>query len=698
MKLEIDVHAKKWVAFALLSILVLLIYSNTFQASWHLDDTANIHSNPRIKITNLKPVTLYQTFFASRDGGLYLGKKLYRPLSCLTLALNWYWGKDNVLGYHVVNTAIHILTAFFLFLAVRNLLRSPNLKGKFAESGYFIALLEAALWAINPIQTQAVTYIIQRMASLAAMFYILGIYFYLRGRLSEIRKNQIIMYLCCGASFLLASASKENAITLPLALIVVDIIFFQDLTRPQTRKFLLWGSLIGGVCVAVLGFILFYHGAFASVFSKYSARYFTMSERLMTEPRIVIFYISQIFYPIPSRLSITHDFDISTTLFQPWTTLPAIIIILLLVATGILLMRKSPILSFSILFFFLNHLIESTVLPIELMFEHRNYLPSLFLFLPVAVGIKMLFDYYQKEKRGMYLICVSSFIIVIMALGMGTYIRNLAWATEKTLWEDAMNKAPGMSRPRQNLAWGYYEKINNHEEALRLYEQALDLKDPNPTYSTILAYTNMANIYLKQQKHQKAIEYCQRALNIYPNYIQALKVLTFANLKAGKWEDAAKSAESLYIKHYTNPELIFILSFSLLKVNKYEDALGYLKKLVRREPKNAKLYYNIGVALSKMQKYERAEWFLKTAGQLAPNDILTTFYLIENSLMAADYAGVERYLDRLFQIHSLKDITTFAKGLDETALKISFTPELLAPLIANRIKAKIEELEQLAGT
>ena len=217
-----NLNGKKWIVFALLFILILLTYSNTFRASWHFDDIANINKNPRIKINNLQPATLYQTFIASRDGGLYLGKKVYRPVACLTLALNWYVGQDNVFGYHVVNICIHMITAFLLFLTILCLFRTPRLKGEYSGSEYFIALLAATLWAINPIQTQAVTYIVQRMASLAAMFYILSIYFYLRGRLSDFRKNQVLLYFFCGISFLLAIGSKENAVTLPLALIVLE--------------------------------------------------------------------------------------------------------------------------------------------------------------------------------------------------------------------------------------------------------------------------------------------------------------------------------------------------------------------------------------------------------------------------------------------------------------------------------------------
>ena len=693
-----NLSAKKWIAFALLFALVLLIYSNTFNASWHFDDHPNINKNPRIKISNLKPATILQTFIASRDGGLYLGKKVYRPVACLTLALNWYVGQDNVFGYHVVNISIHLITAFFLFLTILNLFYTPRLKGEYSGNEYFVALLAAILWAINPIQTQAVTYIVQRMASMAAMFYILGIYFYLRGRLSEVWKNRIWWYLCCGGSYLLAFGSKENAITLPLALVVLEIIFFQDLSRPKTRRFLLWGLAIGSIGAGVVGFILYSTGSLDSAFKLYNTRYFTPWERLLTQPRVVIFYISQIFYPMPSRLSITHDIVLSSSLFQPWTTLPAILMILSLIAAGILLMKRTPLLSFGILFFFLNHLIESTVLPIELIFEHRNYLPSFFLFLPVAAGIKIFLDYYKKEKRLIYLISVYSLTLMIIGLGLGTYIRNMVWATDKTLWEDAMAKAPGMARPPQNLAWGYHLKAGKFKQAIELYEKALSLKDDNPTYAKISSLANAAGAYHKMQKYDKAIELCRQALDIYPDYRLALRIITFSYLKVGMWEEAVETARRQYAVNYIKPRNMFVLGFCLMKVDKYEEALAYLRKALRRQPNDSKTHYLIGVALSRLQKYQRAEWFLNRAAQLAPGDISVLFYLVENSLKAGDRAGVERYLDRLFMNHSIKNITTLARGIPDSALKIGYTQELLAPLIADRIKTKTDEFEQLAET
>ena len=149
----------------------------------------------------LQPGSLMRTFFTSPDSGGTITERLYRPIPCLTFAINWYFGKDRVFGYHVVNTLVHILTAYLLFLTILNLLKSPNLRNHYQGKEHFVAFLTAVLWAINPVQVQAVTYIVQRMASMAAMFYILSIYFYVKTRQSEYPLGRIFLLLGCAVGF-----------------------------------------------------------------------------------------------------------------------------------------------------------------------------------------------------------------------------------------------------------------------------------------------------------------------------------------------------------------------------------------------------------------------------------------------------------------------------------------------------------------
>ncbi|MDA8404610.1 MAG: hypothetical protein M0Z56_10520, partial [Desulfobacteraceae bacterium] len=171
-------------SFFLLSFLVFIIYSNTFNASWQMDDRPNIVDNPGLRIDNLMPDSLWGTFFANQ------GKThaLFRPLPCLTFALNWYAGRDNPFGYHVVNLGLHIATAWALYLLMMRLLAVlKNSRDKIDSNGSVtsgnVALLAALLWAVNPIQTQAVTYIVQRMAIMETLFYVMGMTAFVQARI-----------------------------------------------------------------------------------------------------------------------------------------------------------------------------------------------------------------------------------------------------------------------------------------------------------------------------------------------------------------------------------------------------------------------------------------------------------------------------------------------------------------------------------
>jgi hypothetical protein len=290
-----------WFAFACLAFLILAIYANTFDASWQLDDKPNIIHNHFLHIEDLRPESLINTFFTQPKNPLETGNKLHRPTANLTFALNWYFGKDAVTGYHAVNLAIHLLTAFLLFLTILNLCRSPNLSDKFDDRAYLIALLTAAMWAVHPIQTQAVTYIVQRMTALAAMFYILGILCYVKCRLSRSSLHRILLLLGCGLAFLFALGSKENTATLPAALLLVEVTCFQDMGRKRARWAFVGGSIVGGLVLIVLSVWLFLPDHPVAFIKNFGYRPFSLAERLLSEPRIVLFYLSLIFYPLPGR-------------------------------------------------------------------------------------------------------------------------------------------------------------------------------------------------------------------------------------------------------------------------------------------------------------------------------------------------------------------------------------------------------------
>ena len=677
-------------AFGLLFFLVFIIYGNTFQASWHLDDYHNITKNPYLKITDLKPESLIQTFYAGFDKGLYPGNKISRPIPCLTFALNWYFGKENLFGYHLVNISIHFLTAFLLFLSILNLFKSPNLINKYQDSCYFIALLSAVLWAVNPIQTQAVTYIVQRMASMAAMFYILGLYLYLKARLTTSHVNRWICYLGCGLGFIFAIASKENAITFPIAVMLVEAIFFRDISQPKTRKLFFIGAIGIGIGILLIGSLLFLQGNPLFFLKGYENRLYTPLQRLMTEPRVVVFYLSQIFYPVPTRLSIEHDIAVSTSLIHPWTTMPAIIIIFALVGFGLLQMRKRPLISFALLFFFLNHAVESTVLNLELIFEHRNYLPSLFVFLPISAGFKWLFDHYRQEKPSMHVMLVSFLTLVIIGFGLGTYIRNMAWATEETLWKDAIRKAPQSSRACHNLAWGYYELSGQFDKALFLYPKCLELTPPSKSNKS-LTWNNMASVYYMRKNFEKAAELWETAFRIYPEVEFLQYRLALALTKSRKFEEALTNLDELLSNRPEHTDYIILKGSVLLEQQRLEQALDYFRKALRQKPYLPEVMKNLGTVFHLMRDYKRAELYFKNAHSLNPQEPVTLLWLAATNLKLKDTADVDRYLDNLFAVISVSKLQLLLETISDPENMISSQRELfiLFPLISAKLSERI---------
>jgi len=526
------------------------------------------------------------------------------------------------------------------------------------------------------------------------MFYILAILLYIKARTAYPLSKRALLFFCCFLSFLLALASKENAATLPLALMLAEAAFFQDLSRPEVRKTFILGFLIGGFFLILLGTI-FMRGNPLLFLEAYNHRPFSLCQRLMTEPRVLVLYLTQIFYPVPTRLSIEHDISISTSLLHPWTTIPSMVIIFALIGLGFSQMKKRPILGFGILFFFLNHVIESSILGLELVFEHRNYLPSLFLFFPIAVGIRWLIDYYSARKRFMYYILISFFTLLLIGLGSGTYIRNMAWATEKTLWEDAMRKAPKSARPSHNLAWGHYEILGHYDRAMELYRKSLPLKWHGLTYRSD-AFYGMAGIYYKIGEYEKAVELYKKALRIDPEDEMSYKQLAMAFIKQRKWDEASKIIDFLILRFPDEVKYLNLKGFLLLKDNKPEDALPYLKKCLKLDPYYQKAMINIGAALSATGVYGRAEWFLRVANLLHPRDILTLLWLIEINLRASDKEDVELYMNELFTFVHVDVLVSVTKTLFKHSFIVPISTELLTQEIAGKLGQKSEEIEELA--
>jgi len=673
---------RNWTAFCLLLGIIFSVYSNTLDASWHLDDYASITNDPRLHLKDLTADSLWQATLAfirtPRDA---------RPLSRLTFAVNWHLDRDNPLGYHLVNISIHALTAVFLFLTIVDLLKSANNTETLSRYKYSIAILSALLWSLNPIQTQAVTYIVQRMTALATMFYILGIFLYIKARTSDILLNRALLFLGCFLSAAFAMTSKENAATLPLALVLLEFMFFRDLSCKKTRNYFIGTIIALGLVIFGLGEWIFFKGDLKGLLS-YNFRYFSPIQRLLTEPRVVLHYLSQIFYPVPTRLSIEHDIVVSRTLFDPWTTLPAIILVLIFIGFALLNVRKRALLSFAILFFFLNHLIESSIIGLELVFEHRNYLPSLFIFVPVASAIFYLLDIYREKNRLIYRAIAAFVIIIVAGFAVGTYIRNLAWKTEKSLWEDAVTKAPNSGRAWHNLALSHYVPTGQFEKAMALFRKALTLEKNNIHQESII-YSNMAAVFYNLRNYKEAARYWTQALNSQRNNRQVEYQLCLALIKMGNYKAALEHLNRLSVKYPEKAKVLNLRGVLAVFQGNYREALSYFGLCIKLDRQPAAALMNAGAAYSLWGHFSQGDWFFKTYLSQHANDRLGLVWLAQNALMQGDLLQSESYLKQLLRITPVTDLIPWVRSLEN---QILYKDAIIIPELDFRIRGRLEKM------
>ncbi|HSB04892.1 MAG TPA: hypothetical protein VLK23_06810, partial [Thermodesulfobacteriota bacterium] len=357
------------IAIGLIVGVAFLVYSNSFSVPFQFDDRPNITQNPNIQIKVL-----------TWDRIGLLMKNTYREtirlFSYLTLALNYYFGEFYVLGYHLVNFFIHVFTGIFLYGFLILTFNLPSLKEKYGALSYKIALFTSLIFIAHPVQTQSVTYIVQRMTSLAGMFYLLAFVFFIKGRLAG-GKSRFFYFGGAVLSYLLGVFSKENAAILPFFIALYEFFFFRDLDlSPKGKKILF--VLIGALLVlGAFGFLIWGKRYIQVTLEGYQYRTFTMSERVLTQFRVVLYYLTLLIYPHPSRLNLDYDFPISKSILDPPTTLVSIFVVVGLIGYSLWVAKKRPGLSFCILWYFGNLVIESSIFPLEMVFEHRLYLPSM---------------------------------------------------------------------------------------------------------------------------------------------------------------------------------------------------------------------------------------------------------------------------------------------------------------------------------
>ena len=312
---------------------------------------------------------------------------LGRPISLFTFALQHESWPGDPFAFKIVNLGLHIINALMLFAWVRLLGRLRF--GEQWRPALALATLAALLWLLHPIHASSIFYVVQRMTLLAGSFTLAGLWMYTAGRLDlargSTRRGYVLCTLAATVMVLAAGLSKENGLLLLPMLIVLEWTLLSDLSAPTGWR--RWQAIffLLPVVLAAIGILLLHERL---ILLPYEARDFTLLERILSQPRILLGHVQTIVMPVASAFGVYHDdFRASSGILEPWTTLPALLGWAAAVILAIIHRRRYPWPSFAVLFFVAGHLMESTVFPLELVFEHRNYVPSAGILLVVALVI-----------------------------------------------------------------------------------------------------------------------------------------------------------------------------------------------------------------------------------------------------------------------------------------------------------------------
>lgn len=466
-----SLHYGALLSFFLISLLVVIAYLPGLHGPFLFDDGINITQNPAV----------IRFTFDNAGWGRILAE--HRPLAIATFALNYRLGGAHPFSFKLVNLLIHIVNGALVFWLSHLLITLRNRPSTHDVSLPPVATsaLTSLLWSLHPIQLTAVLYVVQRMTSLSAMCVLSGLILFLNGRcrLSDEprRARAMIWGGILGGSFL-GFGFKENAILLPLFAAVIELIFYgQNWRHPTERRQLL---LTYSMPLAVLsgGVLAWLSTRPDALNSIYSLREFTLFERLLTEPRVLWFYVSLILFPQITHFSLFHDdFTLSTGLFSPPMTFVALLGLIAVAVFALIGRRRYPVLAFAILWFLAGQALESTFIGLELVHEHRNYLPSFGLIFAVACGLSRLAAHPHLKKT-------IPVVSVAAALAVGFTTRGIAstWTDVRTLAEQILSNHPNSPRAHVMLADLSYLQNRQAVPAMRQYLIAFDLDRAETAY------------------------------------------------------------------------------------------------------------------------------------------------------------------------------------------------------------------------
>jgi len=589
--------------FKLLSVIIIfclgiIVYSNSFFCSFHFDDSDYIVRN--LFIRNIQNLFHYWIFYPCRF------------ITFLSIAVNYHFNHLNVFGYHLFNLAVHLVCAILVWWLTLLTLSTPVMKGdKITKHADLMALFAGLVFVSHPVQTEAVTYVWQRTASMGAMFYLGSLCLYVKSRLfvSTGRHKVRPYYILSLMMAIMAMFTKENTVTLPLMIVLYEFCFFNTLNWTYFAPFLLT------IFVIPVTILLTKAQQFQAIQRFVHESGGTSPwHYLLTQFRVIVTYIRLLFLPLNQNLD--YDFSISKSIFA-WSVLMSFSFLAGILYWAKQLFSRYRLVSFSIFWFFLTLSLESSVFPLKnVIFEHRLYLPLVGYSLFLVSGVYYLFSKNTIKTMVIILTLIAIFNSIL------TYQRNKVWKDEITLWSDVVAKSPHKARPINNRGLAYsnqgnfiqamsdynkaieidskftdayinrgniYFQSGKFDLALSEYNKVIEVDPNNPD-----AYYNRGNIYYQQGNSAKAIYNYNKAIGININYAQAYNNRGNLYAQEGKFTDAlsdyirAIEIVPSYAEAYTNRGTLYS------QQGKFIEALSDYNKAIEINPNFAEAYYRIG--------------------------------------------------------------------------------------------------------
>ena len=573
--------------YLLILVIAILAYSNSFDSPFQWDESDFIVNNPVVR-------NLGNFWAPSQAKGIDPDYSMFlrtRYVGYLTFALNYQLHGFQVPGYHIFNMAVHILNAILVYLFMRLTFQTPFLTGSpLKERSTLVALFSALLFVSHPVQTEAVTYIFQRHASLVTFFYLSCIVLYVQWRLKSEKKGCSLLHslLLYGSSFLaciLAMKTKENAFTLPFSLTVYEVFFFSGPKKKRLLCLIPFYLTLAIIPLSIVGTDRPFEKIMGHIAdpASFLTKGIPKEVYLFTQFRVLATYLRLLFLPIQQNLD--YDYPLYQSFFVPEVFLSLLFHMIVLGVAAYLFYRSRRtlrdwrVVSFGILWFYLTLSVESSIIPLKMIIcEYRIYLPSVGL---LSAGVIFLFIIAERVKPTLQ--NSERYLIVLLLawsvlLGSLTYARNEVWRDPVSLWEDVTRKSPSNARGYYNLGLASAKK-GRMDEAIRVFQTTLKL-DPREAKARL----NLGLIYDHQGQSEEAVKELQAALALDPKDADIHYNLGVIFGRQKRLEEAAKAFQMAIELNPGDASARNNLGVIYVQQGRLEDAMTEFKATLRIDP------------------------------------------------------------------------------------------------------------------